>query len=488
MLKKQLQSRANYWKNMPRSSEEERNQAEEYYHEEILPLLIDYFVKTQKCKVEKQYDAMFLTLGDTYYPLILSIKIFQPSRVCFIHTDENEDLIDIIVEYTGLPPSKYKKCLVKKDSAIEVYQEIKKIYELWGQPENIAVDITGGTKVMSAGAAMAAEFIGADIFYVNNNDYRRDLRRPFPGSEFLQKIPSPYRVFGDLEERKALALFANYDYTSANKIFTTLQKQAPDPRKYELLSLLCCAYEAWDNLDIATAYNHMTELVEKIRQYCIYEDFKLAEYLPVIEKQLDSLKKLQEINLLSQTVKNKQTGHSLVDLLKDHKFVIALMLTFYCNALRRKQQKKYDMSALLLYRLLELISQARLAEKGIDAGKADYQHINTNQLINTLNSRYKKYNNNQKYHKLPEKLTLLMSYVLLKAMGDDLGGYVNLENLQEHITTRNYNIFAHGFEYITEEKCSSFLEFVKKIMAKYLGLMGEDMDELVKDYSFLDLR
>ena len=48
----------------------------------------------------------------------------------------------------------------------------------------LALDMTGGTKVMAAAMALAAERLGADLYYLASRSAKA-LRRPVPGSERL---------------------------------------------------------------------------------------------------------------------------------------------------------------------------------------------------------------------------------------------------------------------------------------------------------------
>ena len=51
-------------------------------------------------------------------------------------------------------------------------------------------------------------------------------------------------------------------------------------------------------------------------------------------------------------------------MLRNDSYIIPLMFTMYTNAMLRENQEKYDMATLLLYRLLEMIEQRRLAAYG----------------------------------------------------------------------------------------------------------------------------
>ena len=51
------------WREMDRSSEEQRLLAEEYYKTELVPLIIDYFIQENKWKINENCEAMVPTLG-----------------------------------------------------------------------------------------------------------------------------------------------------------------------------------------------------------------------------------------------------------------------------------------------------------------------------------------------------------------------------------------------------------------------------------------
>ena len=89
--------------------------------------------------------------------------------------------------------------MVSETEPMDIYREIKKAYIEWGKPEKLHIDITGGTKAMSAAAAMAGAVIDIQLIYVGSNHYLPDFRKPCPGSETLFYIANPLSVFGDLE-------------------------------------------------------------------------------------------------------------------------------------------------------------------------------------------------------------------------------------------------------------------------------------------------
>lgn len=261
----ELQRRAERWKNLALGSDSQRATAEHYYREQVMPLLKDVFVRRERAKVTKEYEGVILSVGESYPPLVLSIATLRPKKVCFLVTEQSLPSLDIIVPMTGLRASAFDRKVVDKNNPLQIYQAIKTVYEEWGYPANVAVDLTGGTKVMSVGAAMAGVVIGADFVYVANNKYISELRSPYPGSEYLEFIPNPYQVFGDLEEAQALELMRKHDYAGARRIFSRLAKVTPEPRKYHVLELLAQAYQEWDNLDLNNASEHLALVLLRVK-------------------------------------------------------------------------------------------------------------------------------------------------------------------------------------------------------------------------------
>ena len=456
-----------------------------------MPLLIDVFVAKESYKVQKQYDGMILSLGTSFEPLVLSIRVLKPDRVCFLFTEASREFLDPVVKFTGLSLSQCDSRLVDKDNPLQIYQAIKDIYREWGYPSNLALDFTGGTKAMSGGSAMAGGLIGAEMVYIASSKYLANLRRPFPGSEHLEFIPNPYQVFGDLEEEKAFASIAKYDYQNAYRIFAEIESQVLDPRRYHVLSLLCRTYDAWDNLDIQTARTNMAAVVEDVRRFAAFQkDFILAKKLPILELQLQALNSLNNrFSTLCKGLKSRKHKEALEipDILGDREFVLALMFTLYCNARRREEQGKYDMASLLLYRLLELISQVRLAAYGLDTVLPDYALLpqGLDELLAKINAKSEKCKNIRPMLELPEQISLLAGYLILAGLEDELALSIHLDRLQGQVAARNSNIFAHGFDFIDASTCHKFRELVDSVFGVFLSIWKEDMSKLYDRYKFI---
>ena len=67
--------------------------------------------------------------------------------------------------------------------------------------------------------------------------------------------------------------------------------------------------------------------------------------------------------------------------MQKEKYIVPLMFTMCQNAMIREEQEKLDMATLLLYRLLEMIEQKRLAGYNLYVSKMNYKEIKVNTQI-----------------------------------------------------------------------------------------------------------
>ncbi|HEY8421763.1 MAG TPA: TIGR02710 family CRISPR-associated CARF protein [Thermoclostridium sp.] len=483
-IKRKLDELSQYWKNMDRSNETQRKAAEEYYKKELMPILIQYFLQVNNH--EEECEALVLTLGQSYEPLVFSILTLKPKKVFILCTDESLHLLDDVIEFTKLKPSQYVSSKVASENPLELYQEIKKIYEQWGRPKNIYVDFTGGTKSMSAGCAMAGVAIKAKLVYISGK-LISSLKKPEPGSERLLIIEDPYTVFGDLEREQAIALFNSMDYVSAFRVFEELD-QRTNTKEYGALKCLSKAYDSWDSLDINKAIENLSECIKIIAVVeKLNKNFILIKHKDKLQKQLEVLKVLQEIH---------RTNNS-----KDHKSNVFdkigyLIANLYQNALRREKQEKYEMASLLLYRILESIEQKRLWNYGIDTANADYSNlpIEEDLLINKIDYISAKVYGSNRQGQLEKKIGLMSGFITLAALEDDIvkankkGKEIEpLKTLYGKVIARNNSIFAHGYEFINNKKYNDFKEVVVEYIDKLCELEKINKEELFDACEFITL-
>lgn len=462
-----MKEKRDIWYAMDRSNNEQRMLAEEYYKTELMPLIINYYIQENTKKISETCDAMVLTLGTSYEPLVLSISALKPKKVLILYTDKSFHLLDDVIEFTKLKPTQYTSNEVDAENPLQLYQKIKDIYEKWERPQNIYVDFTGGTKSMAAGCAMAGSAIGAKLIYVGG-EFLTDLRKPRPGSEKLCYIDDPYTVFGDLEREQAISLFNKMDYISAYRIFKELEQRVPGTKEYSALKYISKAYNAWDSLDIKDAEENLSKCCDIIlTEGKLEKRFVLNSHIEKLEKQLKAIKVLKKIHCNEEPNKDKEIIFSNIG------YVIA---NLYQNAMRREKEEKYEMASLLLYRVLEIIEQKRLWNYGVDTSNADFSKLCKDEsvLLENGNKILRKLKGFNEWKYLDRKISLLAGYIILATVGDEIiktkkpGKEVDsINRLRSKIDARNNSIFAHGYEFIDKQK---YIEF-KKVVEEYMNLL-----------------
>jgi CRISPR-associated protein (TIGR02710 family) len=494
-MKDDLNKLTENWIKLGRSSKSEREYAEDYYDKEIMPSLINQFVEKEKSKILEKSNVMIVSVGTSYQPIVLSISTVKPNKVLFLYTDESEKEIDKIINLTDLSPSSYEKNLVDKSNPLTIYKAIKDIYLKWNKPKSIYIDFTGGTKAMSAATAMAGVIINAELIYVSNKEYLSDFRKPKPGTEYIEPIQNPYEVFGDIDQERAFDLFEQNDYSGAREIFENLKIIVPDPQKrdyYNTLYLLSSSYEKWDAIDFNEAYKFMKKVINKIENDSkINKKIILYDKLSFLKVQLSTLESLCR---LSENVKNK----SVYEYLLSGDDVSQLIVAIVKNAERRKKEERYDMAALLLYRVLEMIEQRRLAICGIDTSEPNYiksfpseESLNKfkNKVIEIRKHVFGKFVNKN----LPELISLLEGYIQLVALSDELFDKMEnvkgfLKKLRYRVNIRNNSIFAHGYRKINKEEYSEFEEFVLYIFDRFCNVENINKNRLEEINTFFNPR
>lgn len=491
--KKSLSELAEHWKQLERKTVEQRQKADIYYENILMEPIIQAFAENNKAQTEP-VECLILSVGTSYEPLVLNIKLLNPRRVLFLYTEKSEQYLDKVVKYCDLNAARYEKSIVHETEPLDIYREIKRAYLKWNKPEKIFIDFTGGTKAMSAAAAMAGAMIGVQLLYVGCTNYLADFRKPDPGTERLFYIDNPLEVFGDIEIEKALTLFGEYNYAGAGERLASLKEDIPDPNIRQELSfayLLARAYEAWDALDFPAAYENLHSLNREIRRdRRTHRQFLLMDFAEHLEQQEEILSRLIKIpGLISQ---KKQ-----MEILTNPQYIIPLMFTMYMNALVREQQEKYDMATLLLYRLLEMIEQRRLSQYGLYASRMNYINISYNYLQKpemehrTPEERFQQLKaevaeiKRALYGKpgngyMPDQVSLLEGFVILQALGDPISMMENgrhldkLKRIRSMVHLRNNSIFAHGLGPVGRADFLKFKNFVEKMFMELCGIEQVD--------------
>lgn len=484
-LEIQLQKLSQQWQSMPLENTSQQKESSEFYRQEVFPHIKKMFTIKERSKNTSPVYGVIISVGTSPEPLVLSICTLKPERVLFLCSLDSERFLDIIVTQTKLSPCQWEKREIDPNNPLSIYKEIREAWIRWGKRPEIIVDFTGGTKSMSAGMAMAGHIIGARMVYVANKKYLSEHRRPEPGTEYLEFLSNPYEIFGDLEEGKANLLFKRHDFAGAGRIITELKTKVAEPRRYEVLEWYIGSCEAWDALNFEETSRKLDQVIRLVRQYSISgEPFILKCELEILARQSEYLKRLS-----SRIPKGSKKPD--LKLLQDDISIKTLIFTVYKNAIRREEQGKFDMAALLLYRLLEMMEQHRLAIYGFDTSNPDYSLLpKTGQDTLLEHFNQKLLSMNQKpVTELPAQVSLLQGYFFLEIIVDPFQinqATIHWKKFCNELESRNYSILTHGFALVSREQYTKFKEMVVTLLNLFCQVEKIDQQAAEIEYSFVN--
>lgn len=485
-MNEELKNRTREWMELERKTFEQRKKAESFYEENLLELIVDDYLTRNGDYVFETVKYLMISVGTSYEPIVLNIRLFDPEKILFLYTDKSEETLDKVVELCRLTPKEYSKAKVNETDPLDIYREIKKAYQEWKNPEKVYIDFTGGTKAMSAAAALAGALIKVQLVYVGSSEYMPDFRKPRPGSEELIYIDNPLTVFGDMEIQKVLVLLEKNEFAGAKARIGNLKESLPDPElrsQMEFLYTLAETYEAWDSFDFTGAYESIRNLNRILNRDRIHREYILMDERPALKKQEKLLETLSVIPGMIAEKKNAM-------ILKDKAIVNALMFSLYQNAVSREKQEKYDMATLLFYRTLEFIEQRRLSAYDLYVSAMDYLNLKPNlkltpeyggkkprERIEILRTRVTEIRTQLFQHNisdyLSEQVSLLDGFVILLALRDpimgknDKDGIRLLKLIRSKVYLRNNSIFAHGLGPVKPDEYRRFSTFVTDMLKNH---------------------
>ncbi len=300
VMNKKLKMKTEEWMALERVTFEQRKAAEEFYEENLMELIKEDFLKRNKDDIFEEVEHLVISVGTSYEPIVLNISLLSPKHILFLYTDISEQTLNKVIQHSALNPSDYEKRKVSAVDPLDIYREVKNAYLLWNKPEKMYIDITGGTKTMSAAAALAGAIVDVQLVYVSTDDYMVDFRKPRPGSEQISYIENPLAVFGDLEIDKAYELMREFNFQGAKEKLETLKEIIPEPetrQELEFSYLLANTYENWDALNFETAEGSMQLLYKEIqRDRKRHPNYLMMDFTGELKKQLDILMLLKEIS------------------------------------------------------------------------------------------------------------------------------------------------------------------------------------------------
>lgn len=121
-----LQRKTQEWMQLERKTLEQRRMADEFYEMNLMELIEKEYVRRNKEKVFEAVDYMVISVGTSYEPIVLNIRLLKPQRILFLYTEQSVSVLDKIVLHCKLEQAHYEKSRISETNPLEIYREIKK--------------------------------------------------------------------------------------------------------------------------------------------------------------------------------------------------------------------------------------------------------------------------------------------------------------------------------------------------------------------------
>lgn len=210
-------------------------------------------------------SCMLVTLGGTPEPILFSLDRLNPGGVVFFVSEQSAPAVRGILEGLKKPPSRHKVIRTPDPQSfnqcfLALHRGLPGILEEWGiEPRDLRVDFTGGTKVMSAAAALAVIESAGDFVYVGGTERTKGgVGVVVPLKEVLVRSENPWTAMAIPRAREGAAAFNRGAHAEAARLFEEIAGRLDKPEKalYAWLACLSRAYAAWDAVLYPEAAGH----------------------------------------------------------------------------------------------------------------------------------------------------------------------------------------------------------------------------------------
>ncbi|MGW4794230.1 hypothetical protein ACWEPC_17695 [Nonomuraea sp. NPDC004297] len=385
-------------------------------------------------------DLLISLSGFSPETTLLAYELVQPPRLLVISSENTRGKMDQIFEKLRgrIAFSQFEQRYCDPVDPVGIYDIVHKAVRPsvpGGSQLRAIIDITGGKKVMSAGAALAASQLDLPLCYIDSV-FDPEMRQAVPGTERLCILPNPTALFGDKEMAAAMAMFGSGLYSGAALRFTELSDSMSEPARARFLGDLSQLYQAWCDLDSG----RLPDLVARLRN-------RLSD--PRSGVRTETIRRLAD-----------QLDFITALAAKDGS---ALLLNFFLLGRHYQDQHRYDFAALLYYRTIEksLSERLKLRYSGFNTKKPDYALLYPDQ--DTLASRYgraaKRAYRSPHPLPLPRDVALVDAVLLLHVLEDELLpaaqiiDFNGIGYIRTLVEGRNDSVLAHGEKSVDTKQC-----------------------------------
>mgnify|MGYP000907716914 CR=1 FL=1 len=391
--------------------------------------------------------VIIVSLGGSPEPLKKSIAEHRPERLIFFASQESNTKLGEVLQIEGYKPVKIETEITENPNSLyECYKAARRCVDrasrLGISDEDILVDYTGGTKVMSAALLLATAGYSYSFNYVGGDARSKDgLGIVQNGHEKMYPDMNPWSAFAEEERRQIVTLFNARRFASIIQIMDVCRRELPPQIDllFKFIRHLVNGFLFWDQFQHKKALDCLEKGLKGLNDYLkSYPDDKYTRLGEALQTHIDFLSELLEKTRQMQS------------------FDFILVKELINNARRRMDDKRFDDAAARIYRALELYGQICFEKKiGCSNDK-----VKPAKIPQELRDEFiRKYRDPQTEMM---KLPLQATFAVLRATGHEAGDrFFRFEDKIKNIqSARNKSILAHGVQPVSEHAAQSILETV----------------------------
>lgn len=393
------------------------------------------------------FRGMIISVGGTPEPIKKTLSENKPDYVLFVVSAGSRSTVEneVLSEMDYIPQHGYSEVPDHQDIGL-CYKHIRIRIEQWLKeyklrPEYVAIDITGGTKAMSAALMLAAVEHFHNFTYVGGSSRDSDnLGTVITGSEKMVKCQNPWITYAVRNIELANKLLEEFYADSAARVLQDAAQKCNEPLRTRLdaFARFAKALGFADQFNFKTAISEFHRCKPSLKLSLEYCNLK-NEDLESLSRHWNSVK--EEVNKNNDKTPGKAT-----------------LLELIANASRRAKQSRYDDATGRLYRAVELHGQ-QLVKKafGAELGKLSLKSkslpVDSHECIKIMFGKPE----NGIYKLGVRNLFRVLKFSKDQAISEKTHIY---DLLKDHLRNRNNSLLAHGLAPVKKESFESFLQSV----------------------------
>lgn len=382
------------------------------------------------------FQGAVVSVGGSPEPIAVSLNEAKPGFVLFVVSHDSKAEVEnkILPRLSYSPQYNYAVTPNPGDVAA-CYEAVRKRLQDWLEerglgPGQVYVDITGGTKPMSSGLAMASAERLTHICYVTGKERdKAGLGVVISGTEYVLFTSNPWDKLATRERDRATWLFRNGYPQAAADLLREASKKCNRELQQELLTLAALA-DLFADVDRF----HFRDLKTPYEDHC--------EALCLL---FSHRSKLDVFGRIEQAAAHWQGLQA--ELYSKGAKVAATLRELLANAERRAQQARYDDAIARLYRAAELFAHGKLYE----AFQAKLGKVHRHQIPEEHRDEWMR--TFRESEEAVYKLGVKDAFRALALSGNPEHRAIadSYESIRNHLHRRNDSILAHGVEPCTKD-------------------------------------